>query len=114
MQADKTTCRVSIIRRVAMGRGNFVGSRRRGEMKALLISVISMVLVAWMFHPYLSRASDGQDLSATTEPSISQLLSAITATQPAVESDFKQVHGNAGYWRLAQNQSGVWWFCSPD
>ena len=27
---------------------------------------------------------------------------------------FKVVLGQSGYWRLAQNEQGVWWFLSPD
>jgi hypothetical protein len=90
--------------------------------KAVLASIL-LLLVLWLSHPYLSRAIEGPppptpvSLDVPAHPSnIGPVLSAADSSSDAqtLPPNVSVVRGRAGYWRLAQDKSGVWWFMSPD
>jgi hypothetical protein len=58
--------------------------------------------------------------SAIPAPSAAPAQSAISIDTASLQADqrelttpFKTFHGRDGFWRLAQDQNGVWWFVSP-
>ncbi|MGA2585073.1 MAG: sugar-binding protein [Tepidisphaeraceae bacterium] len=64
-----------------------------------------LVMLGWFGGPYLTNATEKSHAIAFQSPA-DDVLSA--------SGDFRQVRGHEGFWRLVEDQSGVWWFYSPD
>jgi hypothetical protein len=73
------------------------------ELMRKIATIAALIfLVVWFAHPYLPG---GYSIATPT-------------TRPAVVAEihpvpFRQLNGHEGYWRLAEDQAGVWWFVSP-
>jgi hypothetical protein len=76
--------------------------------RVAILSLVIFIAGVWL-EPHLSSAGEvGSEnrVVAAAAPASSQ-----PTTQPA---GFKNINGATGFWRLAQSNSGVWWFLSPD
>ena len=73
-------------------------------MRRLLIITAIILAIGSMGRSYLSHG--GTATLAATRPA-----SVVELPQP---SSFAQIHGHPGFWRLAEDQAGVWWFLSPE
>jgi hypothetical protein len=72
-------------------------------MRRLLISLAACgLLIGWLAYPYLTR---GDIHGASTRPAA---LAELGHPTP-----LRQIHGQPGFWRLGQDQTGVWWWVSP-
>lgn len=78
---------------------------KKGIVRLALPGLL-VLWVGWLTHPYLRATANVSPYtlkdSATTEPS----------TRP--ETPLRQYRGQEGFWRLAEDTTGVWWFLSPD
>jgi hypothetical protein len=95
--------------------------------QAVIVSVLILIAGMWL-EPHLTGASDAPapTPSVETQPRPAptpqtQLPTTNTAapptTAPAQDSalqKYKIVRGAEGFWRIAQNENGVWWFLSPE
>jgi len=73
-------------------------------MRRILITAEIVMLIGLMGYPYLTHGDTAP--LPTTRPAPTPEL-----TPP---NPFAQLHGHPGFWRLAEDQAGVWWFLSPD
>jgi hypothetical protein len=64
-----------------------------------------------------ASATFNPPVSPTTRPGAELNLGAQlppgSHPSPEITQNFRQVHGQPGYWRLVQDAAGVWWFLSP-
>jgi agarase len=76
----------------------------------LIGSILAFVLVALgLSYPYHSNATENAvDRSPMTQPEILSIQS-LPGDQP-----LQHLRGSTGFWRLAQDHNGVWWFAAPD
>lgn len=81
-------------------------------MKRPLIATSVLLLAAMVFGgPLVSRANDDAPLTlSTTSPTTAP---ASGPTAQAAIAPFKVLRGREGFWRIGQDQTGVWWFISP-
>src|SRR5579872_5280584 len=81
--------------------------------RLFIIIAVGGLLIAWVAYPYLS-ISDTRAAVTTTQPSSSSAVIAAAVEPPTSQpSPLIHLRGQAGYWRLAQDQAGVWWWVSP-
>ncbi len=85
-------------------------------MKRLMIASILLLLAIAARGPLFSRAGESELATATVgnpigDSSKTTAESAVPSTQSA--EPLKVVHGHEGYWRIAQDAHGAWWFLSP-
>jgi hypothetical protein len=73
-------------------------------MRKSVIILLLVVAIAWIGLPYLTHAHDEAPAPARAF---------IPSTQPSSPDNLAVVRGHPGYWRLAQDRAGVWWFLSP-
>ncbi len=77
-------------------------------MRQFAVPAIILIILAAVISPLFSGAHVGPPrenvvgVTAITPPSTEQ-----------VEPDFTRVRGREGFWRVAQDAKGVWWFVSP-
>jgi hypothetical protein len=78
-------------------------------MRRVAILSLTIFLAGVWLEPHLSDAGEvgPENRQASAVPSASSQ----PTTQPV---GFKKINGAAGFWRLAQSNTGVWWFLSPD
>jgi hypothetical protein len=74
-------------------------------MRKSVIILLLVVAIAWIGLPYLTHARD-------ESPSPARAF--IPSTQPSSPDNLAIIRGHPGYWRLAQDRAGVWWFLSPN
>jgi hypothetical protein len=75
-------------------------------MRRLLITFAALgLLIGWLAFPYLTI---GNIHVAATQPT-----NVAESANAAPVEPLHQIHGQSGYWRLGQDQSGVWWWESP-
>ncbi len=74
-------------------------------MRKSVIILLLVVAIAWIGLPLFTHARDASPSSAR---------SWAPTTMPATAENLAVIRGVPGYWRLAQDRSGVWWFLSPD
>jgi hypothetical protein len=81
-------------------------------MSKSVIILLLVVAIAWIGVPYLTHATD----QSASSPSFHAILLPTTNPSSAarVEESLAIVRGHPGFWRLAEDRSGVWWFLSPD
>jgi hypothetical protein len=60
------------------------------------------LLIGWLAYPYLTI---GDIHGASTRP--------VALAEVGHPSPLRQIHGQPGFWRLGQDQAGVWWWVSP-
>jgi agarase len=73
-------------------------------MRRVLVFIAAcLLLTLGLAYPYHSA---GNIPAATTRPTV-------IATETTHPSPLRQMRGEPGYWRLAQDQAGVWWWVSP-
>jgi hypothetical protein len=70
--------------------------------RLLAIFTVCGLLIGWLAYPYLTI---GDIHGASTRP--------VTLAEVGHPSPLRQIHGQPGFWRLGQDQAGVWWWVSP-
>ncbi len=78
-------------------------------MRRVAIIAEILLLIGWFSYPYLS------DAYAPSNPTTYPALEALSGRSSAASSPrpFRQIHGRKGFWRLGEDEDGVWWFVSP-
>jgi hypothetical protein len=71
--------------------------------------LVLVLVIAWILLPYFTHDTD--DLISPTRGSQSVMTPADLAKP---DPNLEIIRGHPGYWRLAQDHSGVWWFLSPE
>ncbi|HEX4054511.1 MAG TPA: sugar-binding protein [Tepidisphaeraceae bacterium] len=79
-------------------------------MRRVAIIAEILLLIGWLTYPYLSDAYTPAE--PTTRPAIESILSHTSAVAVAPHP-FREIYGHDGFWRLGEDQTGVWWFVSP-
>lgn len=75
--------------------------------RLIIIAAASLLLISWWSYPYaLHDNAQAQAAPATTRP--------VVAAELVHPNPFKELHGQTGFWRLGEDQSGVWWWVSPE
>lgn len=81
--------------------------------RAILTTAILLLIGAW-FHPLVGGAKPTPPTETAglpaTQPFSTKILTTPTPTAPA---PLALIRGQNGYWRLARDGNGVWWFLSP-
>jgi hypothetical protein len=76
-------------------------------MRRILIpAAATFLVVAWFSYAYVTQDKAQAQATPTTRP--------LATTEPSHPNPFKELRGQPGFWRLGQDQSGVWWFVSPE
>jgi hypothetical protein len=91
---------------------------------------IFLLLGVWMMHPYFLATGAGGDLSTVVDgnhwPNLSGVdalaldgsdrtnITALPTDIGNLPANLALVRGHTGFWRLAKDRTGVWWFLSPD
>ena len=70
--------------------------------RLLIIFAACGLLIGWLAYPYLTI---GDIHGASTRPA--------ALAQLGHSNPLRQIHGQAGFWRLGQDEAGVWWWVSP-
>src|ERR1700683_306441 len=75
--------------------------------RIFIIAAASLLLTLWLGYPYI--VPDGAQAQAA--PAATRPASTIELVH---QNPFKELHGQQGFWRLGEDQSGVWWWVSPE
>jgi hypothetical protein len=89
--------------------------------KAVLVSIL-LLSILWLSRPYLSKGIEGTPVPTTANADLPAhptavgpvVLADASSDSQSLPANISVVHGRPGFWRLAQDKSGVWWFMSPD
>jgi hypothetical protein len=79
-------------------------------MRRMVIIAEILLLLGWFSYPYLSSAY--APTGPATRPSAPNVIPA-SYSEAVSPRPFRQIHGRDGFWRLGEDQAGVWWFVSP-
>ena len=84
---------------------------RVSALRRLIVAGLCVIAVA-VLAPNWNRTGVAS-ADSTTRPTTA---AAASPSGPLTISDrtFRQVNGNAGFWRVGKTADGVWWFISPD
>jgi hypothetical protein len=104
-------------------------------MKRFITIAAILLSIGWISHPYFSRATEkpasqpayasGQiqhvsfDLHLNAVQDALQKIATFTSDRmkaqaaAVAKNPFQTIHGQTGFWRLAEDHAGVWWFLSP-
>jgi hypothetical protein len=77
-------------------------------MRRVVIIAEILFLTGWFTYPYLTDAYSPSD--TTSHAAVQSLISQASTQNP---TPLRQIHGHSGFWRLGEDQAGVWWFVSP-
>lgn len=94
-------------------------------MNRVVLAALGLLLIAgFLLGPLNSAAEDSVAPAETTRPIPGQFLAeparapaespSRTGAPAATQPTYKLIRGTEGYWRIAQDSAGVWWFVSPD
>src|SRR5580704_2210926 len=75
--------------------------------RVLIIAAASLLLILCLGYPYIAHDNAQAQAAPATRP-------AVTAAVTVHPNPFKELRGQTGFWRLGEDQSGVWWFVSPE
>jgi len=82
-------------------------------MSRTFISFAILLAIVAMGYPYINHKAPAAVPSTRPDLSADQIsaasLSALLRVNP-----YTQLRGHSGFWRLGEDQSGVWWFVSPE
>lgn len=81
------------------------------KMSRLVLLILTLLLVVIWISPLTGDAKSSRHgpIEATAAPP-PDVADATAPSPPAL----KRIVGTEGYWRIAQDEAGVWWFLSPD
>jgi hypothetical protein len=79
----------------------------------VLIAAV-LLMIGWISHPYFTIGNTRDSLASGTarDGALTRPLAA-TDAELVHPNPYRQIRGQTGYWRLVEDQSGVWWWLSP-
>ncbi len=81
-------------------------------MKRIVIAAVLLLLGVIIARPIFSRTGASGPVSTAASVSVSTRTATAQFTREEPVT-FKLLHGHSGFWRIGQDNSGVWWFVSP-